>query len=127
MARIAIKELRSGSFVILDDAPCKVERVQISVSGKHGTAKARLEASGLLDGRRRSVVQPADVELEIPMVLKKKAQILSVVGSKAQTMDMETYEVFELDIPEDMKDIVIAGNDMLYFEISGIRTLKQLK
>jgi translation initiation factor 5A len=127
MTKATIKELRPGSFVILDDAPCKVERVQISVSGKHGTAKARLEASGLLDERRRSIVAPADEELDVPMILKKKAQILSVSGNKAQIMDMETYEVFELDVPEDMKNIVTAGTEMLYFEVGGIRTLKQLK
>ena len=42
-------------------------------------------------------------------------------------MDMETYEVFELDIPEEMRGQVQAGTEMNYFEVVGIKTLKQLK
>lgn len=42
-------------------------------------------------------------------------------------MDMETYEVFELDIPDDMKGQIQAGAETNYFEVVGIKTLKQLK
>lgn len=122
-----IKELKPGSFVLIEEAPCKVEKVQISVSGKHGAAKARVEAIGLLDNRRRSVVKPADEEIDVPIILKKRAQLLAIVGDKVQLMDMETYEVFELDIPEEMKGQLIAGSEMNYFEVADVRTLKQLK
>lgn len=123
----AIKELKPGSFVLIEEAPCKVEKVLISVSGKHGAAKARVEAIGLLDNRRRSVVKPADEEIDVPIILKKRAQLLAIVGNKAQLMDMETYEVFELDIPEELKGQVQAGTEMNYFEVADVRTLKQLK
>jgi translation initiation factor 5A len=122
-----IKNLRPGSFVLIDGAPCKVDRVDCSKTGKHGSAKARLEAIGMFDGRRRSYIGPADEELEIPIMLKKKAQVLAITGGKAQIMDMETFEVFDLEIPEEMKSTVAAGTDMMYFEIVGIKTLKQLK
>jgi len=32
--RIGIKDLKPGSFVIIEDAPCRVEKVQVSTSGK---------------------------------------------------------------------------------------------
>jgi len=122
-----IKNLKPGSFVLIDGAPCKVEKVDVSKTGKHGSSKARVEAMGMLDGRRRSLIGPGDDDVEVPILLKKKAQILAIVGDKAQIMDMETYEVFELDIPEDMKSTIKAGIDTNYFEIVGIKTLKQLK
>jgi translation initiation factor 5A len=122
-----IKNLKPGSFVIIDDAPCKVEKVEVSKTGKHGSSKARVEAMGMLDGRRRSLIGPADEDVEVPILLKKKAQVLAIVGDKAQLMDMETYEVFELDIPEEMKGQVKAGTEMNYFDVVGIKTLKQLK
>jgi translation initiation factor 5A len=122
-----IKNLKPGSFVLIDGAPCKVEKVDVSKTGKHGSSKARVEAMGMLDGRRRSLIGPGDEDVEVPILLKKKAQILAIVGEKAQVMDMETYEVFELDIPEDMKSTIKAGIDTNYFEIVGIKTLKQLK
>jgi len=122
-----IKQLKIGGFVLIDDAPCKVEKVEISKSGKHGAAKARLEAMGILDNKRRSIVKPAHEEIFIPILLKKKAQLLAIVGDKAQLMDMETYETFELDIPEEMKGQLVAGSEINYFEVADVRTLKQLK
>ncbi len=122
-----IKQLKIGGFVLIDDAPCKVERVDVSKSGKHGAAKARLEAMGILDNKRRSIVKPANEEIFVPIVLKKKAQLLAIVGDKTQLMDMETYEVFELDIPEELKGTFVAGSEINYFEVADVRTLKQLK
>jgi translation initiation factor 5A len=122
-----IKELKPNGFVLIDDAPCRVEKVTISSSGKHGAAKARLDALGLFDNRRRSIVKPADETLDVPIVTKKRAQVLSVSGSKAQIMDLIDYSVFELDIPEERKDAVRAGEEIDYFEVIGIKTLKELK
>src|SRR4030042_2277945 len=122
-----IKNLKPGSFVIIDDVPCKVEKVEVSKTGKHGSSKARVEAMGILDGRRRSLIGPADEDVEVPILLKKKAQVLAIVGENAQLMDMETYEVFALEIAEDMKGQVHGGTEINYFEVLGIKTLKQLK
>jgi translation initiation factor 5A len=122
-----IKSLKPNSFVLIDDVPCRVEKVSISVSGKHGAAKARVDAIGLFDGRRRSIVKPADENVEVPIVNKKSAQILAMVGENAQLMDLTDYSVFELPIPEELKEKIKAGEEISYFEIAGVKTLKQIK
>ena len=122
-----IKNLKPGSFVVIDGVPCRVEKVQISTVGKHGAAKARVEAIGLFDERRRSIVAPADEEVDVPIIIKKKAQVLAVMGDRVQLMDLEDYSTFELDIPEELKDKISEGNEVQYFEVFGIRTLKQIK
>ena len=122
-----IKHLRPGGYVILDDVPCRVDKVQVSTSGKHGHAKVRLEAIGLLDGTRRSLVKPSDEAVDVPIINKMKAQVLAINGENAQLMDMETYEVFELPITDDVKDTIEAGKDITYFEVIGLRTVKQIK
>jgi translation initiation factor 5A len=94
---------------------------------KHGAAKARLDAIGLLDNKRRSIVKPADETVDVPIVTKKKAQVLAIIGSKAQVMDLADYSVFELDIPEEKKEAIKAGEETDYFEVIGIKTLKELK
>lgn len=127
ITRVGIKELKPGSFVIIEDVPCRVEKIQVSTSGKHGASKVRIEAMGLLDDRRKSMIAPSHDDVSVPIILKKQAQVLAVVGNKAQLMDMATYETFELDIPEDVKDDAVAGNEIAYFEVMEIRTLKQLK
>ena len=127
ITRTGIKDLKPGSYVVIDDAPCKVEKVQVSTSGKHGHAKIRIEALGILDGRRRSILGPSHEEVSVPIILKKEAQILAVSGNTAQLMDMVDYSTFELEIPEEVKDKVIPGGEISYFEVLGIRTLKPLK
>jgi translation initiation factor 5A len=122
-----IKELKPGGFVIIDNAPCRVEKISISAPGKHGAAKARVEAIGLLDDKRRSIVKPADETIDVPIIIKKNAQVLAIVGENAQLMDLTTYEVFELPIPEEIKETIQPGKEVAYFEVVGIKTLKPLK
>ena len=122
-----INKLKSGGFILIDDIPCRVDKVQTSSSGKHGHAKVRVEAIGILDGRRRSIVKSSGKTVDVPIINKRMAQVLSIVGDNAQLMDMETYEVFELPIPEELKDTIQAGTEINYFEVVGKKTLKQIK
>lgn len=94
---------------------------------KHGATKCRVEAIGLLDGKRRSIVKPSDETVDVPIVTKSKAQVLAITGDKAQLMDLKDYSVFELDIPEERKDQIVAGNEIDYFEVCDIKTLKEIK
>ena len=124
MPESVIKNLKKGGFVLIDDVPCRVVSVNISKSGKHGAAKARIEGMGLFDGRRRSIIKPADAKVPVPILLKKPAQVLAIVGEKAQLMDLTDYSTFELEIPEDMKGKIEAGQDITYYELEGLRTLQ---
>ncbi|MEM5853711.1 MAG: translation initiation factor IF-5A [Candidatus Aenigmatarchaeota archaeon] len=122
-----IKDLKPNGFVLIDDVPCRIERVDVSKSGKHGAAKARVEGIGLFDGKRRSIVKPADDTVEVPILERKKAQVIAIIGEKAQLMDLTTFEVFELEIPEERREKIKQGEEVDYFEIVGIKTLKELK
>jgi translation initiation factor 5A len=122
-----IKDLRKGSFIIIDDVPCRVDYVSVTKSGKHGAAKARVDAIGLLDGRRKSLVKPADENVDVPIILKKKAQVLAISGNKVQLMDTSDYSMMELEIPEELKEKLNSGEEVNYYELAGIKTLKALK
>jgi translation initiation factor 5A len=124
---VDIKELRPNGFVIIDNAPCKVERVDVSKSGKHGASKVRVEAIGLLDGKRHSLVKPSSDTITVPILSKKKAQVVAIMGDKAQLMDLTDYSVFELEIPEERRNEIRQGEKVDYFEICDVKTLKQLK
>lgn len=122
-----INKLKPGGFILIDDVPCRVEKVQTSSTGKHGHAKVRVDAIGILDGRRRSIVKPSGETVSVPIINKHVAQVLAIVGENAQLMDMQSYEVFELPIPEELKEKIEAGKEIAYFELVGIKTLKQIK
>lgn len=123
----SIKDLKPNSFVVIDGVPCRVDKVQVSSSGKHGHAKVRIEAKGLIDGRTKSFIAPAHEEVEIPIVEKKQGQVLSISGNTAQVMDMTDFQTYDMEIPEERKGDVRQGEEIDYYEVSEIKTLKKLK
>ena len=122
-----VGSLRVGRYVIIDGVPCVVKDIQISKPGKHGSTKARIEAVGLIDEQKRVFVKPTHDRIEIPIIEKKTAQVLSLHGEMANVMDMETYETFDLKIPEELKDKLNEGKQVLYWVIMNEKVMKQLK
>ncbi|MBN2015017.1 MAG: translation initiation factor IF-5A [Candidatus Altiarchaeota archaeon] len=118
-----IKDLKEGKYVIIDNEPCRVVGVTHSKPGKHGGAKARLDAIGIFDGQKRNLMGPVDSNVEIPIINKKNAQVLNVIGGTAQLMDMTTYETFELPVPDELKGQLAEGIEVLYMESMGKRLI----
>lgn len=124
---VGVGTLKKGDTIIVDGAPCKISDTATSRPGKHGHAKVNLMAVGILDGKKRNLVLPGHDRVEAPIIEKKSAQILSVSGNKANVMDMETYETFDLEIPEELKEQIREGVEVLYWEIMGTKVIKQVK
>ncbi len=121
-----IREIKKGSFLIMDNEPCKVVEVQTSAPGKHGHAKARIDGFGIFDGSRHTAVMPTHSKCDIPLIDKKQAQVLAVQENKVQLMDLTTYENFWLDLPDEMKAKAIPSATVEYWEVMGKRILKAL-
>ncbi|MDP3698616.1 MAG: translation initiation factor IF-5A [Nanoarchaeota archaeon] len=124
---VSVGNLKKGDTIIIDDAPCKITDTATSRPGKHGHAKVNLTAVGILDGKKRQMVLPGHDKVEAPIIEKKSAQILSVNGNMANVMDMETYETFDMEIPEELKEEVKEGKEVLYWTIMGAKVMKQVK
>ena len=91
--------------------------------GKHGAAKARIDAVGIFDGVKRSIVQPVSAKAYIPVVERKSGQVISIAGNTAQLMDMKDFTNFEIPIPEDKKGVVEVGKEIVYIESMGKRKI----
>lgn len=123
----SIGSMKKGSYIIIDDAACTVTDVSVSRPGKHGHAKVNLMAVGMIDGRKRNLVMPGHDNVEVPVIGKKNAQVLSVSGNMANVMDVESYETFDIEIPEDLVAEVQEGSVILYWEILNDKVVKQVK
>jgi len=122
-----VRLLRVNRYVILDDEPCKIMSISTSKPGKHGEAKARIEAIGIFDGQKRSVVHPVKHKVHIPIIDKRNAQILSLMGKDTvQLMDLETYETFEIPIPDEYKGKLAPGNEIMYLEALGKKKITRV-
>jgi translation initiation factor 5A len=129
MSEITIKaagSLQKGNYVIVDGVASVVSSIATSKPGKHGATKARIEAVGIIDGKKRAWVGSTHESLDIPIIGKKNAQVLSVNGNQANVMDMDTYETYDLTIPPEMTEQVVAGCVVLYWQILNDRVVKQV-
>ena len=124
---VAANNVQKGNFIILEGAACRVVDVEISKPGKHGHSKVRVSAVGLTDDKKRIVVMPGHDNVEVPIIEKRTAQVLSVHEDVANVMDSETYETFDLKIPEEFKGQVVESSSVLYWTILDERVIKQVK
>lgn len=122
-----IGSIKVGGYIIIDGVACRVVSVQTSKTGKHGHAKARIEAIGLINDEKKVIVKPSHDKAEVPIVEKKSAQVLSVNNDVANVMDTETFETFDIKIPEELKDKVQENSTVVFWIILGIKVLKQMK
>jgi translation initiation factor 5A len=109
-----VRELKEGRYVVIDDEPCKILSIQMSKPGKHGEAKARIDAVGLFDEKKRSIVHPVTHKVQVPMIDKRKAQILAISGKEVQLMDLENFENFSLAITEEFEGQLHPGEEVMY-------------
>ena len=121
-----VRELKPNRYVIIDGEPCKIMSITTSKPGKHGEAKARIEAIGVFDGQKRSVVHPVKHKVQIPMINKGTAQVVSIMGDEVQLMDLSSYEMFNVPIPEEFKGQIEAGKEIQYLEALGKRKITRV-
>ncbi len=124
---VEVSSVQKGSTIVIDGAACKVTDLKISRPGKHGHAKVNLTAVGLLDEKKRTMVLPGHDTVEVPIIEKKNAQVLSIHGDMGNLMDAETFETFDLKIPAELKDQIVEGSTVLYWVVLGEKVIKQVK
>ena len=125
--QVPISSMQRGRYICIDGAACKCTDVSVSRPGKHGHAKYRITAVGIVDGKKRDIVLPGHDKVETPIIEKKTAQVLSITGEMANVMDGETYETFDLKIEPDLKADLKEGQNVLYWVILGENVMKQIK
>jgi translation initiation factor 5A len=124
---VEVKTLKVGKYVILDGEASKITSIQTSSPGKHGAAKARVEAVGIFDNQKRTLVKPVDSKIDIPMIDKRTAQVLAIMGSDIQLMDMEDYDTFDIPIPDELRDQLLEGVEVDYIIAMGNKKLMRIK
>ena len=69
---------------------------------------------------------PGHDKVESPNIEKKIAQILSDVGNKANVMDMESFETFDMIIPDELKAKVFEGVQVTYWIVLDEKIMQEI-
>jgi len=121
--------LKVGQHIMINDVPCRIVEYEKSKPGKHGSAKARIVGIGVFDGVKRSIVSPVDARVDMPIIEKRSAQVISTGREQVQLMDLETFEVFSASLPEDegLRGKLAAGNEVEYWRVMGRTMIVRVK
>ncbi len=121
-----MKDLKIGRYVLIEDVPCKVVDIEVSSPGKHGSAKMRITGIGIFNGQKKTLLKPSDADVEVPVIDKKKAQVVSIEGDTVQVMDLNTYEVYAVVMTDEFRGKLKSGNEVEVLEAMGKRALSRI-
>ena len=126
---VEIKTLKVGKYIVLGGEASKITSLTTSSPGKHGAAKARLEAVGIFDNQKRSIVKPVNTKVDIPIIDKRVGQVISLLPDTVQIMDMENYETIDLAMPDDndLKERIVEGIEVEYIVAMGNMKIMRTK
>jgi len=117
-------EVKVGTNIIVDEIPCVVKSIDISKTGKHGHAKCRIEAVGMITGQKKVFVIPGHDRLEVPLVDKRKGQVLSL-GDAVSVMDLESFETLDVPCSDEIKKELEENSNVEYWDIEGEKIIKR--
>ena len=127
---VSVGSLKVGKLVVIDGEPCRIVNISISKPGKHGSAKARVEGISLFTGNKKNFIKGTGDRVEVPIVIKKPAQVIAILGDNLiQVMDLETYETYELEIPDDFeqKNKIQPGAEIEIHDIMGKKLIAKVR
>lgn len=114
-----VRNLQENHYVIIDDEPCKIKSIDTSKPGKHGEAKARVEAVGIFDNKKHDMLNPVSAKVRTPIIDRKKGQIVNMGDGEVNIMDMDSYETFQLEVDEETYEELEQGQEIRYLETMG--------
>ncbi len=117
-------EIKSGTNIIVDGTSCTVKSIDISKTGKHGHAKCRIEAIGIIGGQKKVFVVPGHDRIEVPNVDKRKSQVLSI-GDNVSVMDLESFETLEIPCDPELKSQLEVNSNVEYWDVEGEKIIKR--
>ena len=117
-------DARIGTNILLDGEPYTIKKMDISKTGKHGHSKVRMEVQGIINGQKKVFVVPGHERMEVPMVDKRKGQVLSITDT-VSIMDLESFETLDVKCPEEIKSTLQANDNVEYWDIEGAKIIKR--
>ena len=123
---ITAHEAKPGTTIMVDGEACTVRSNDISKTGKHGASKCRMEAIAIFSGKKKVVAVPGHERFDVPLIEKRKAQVLSVSEDKASVMDLESFETLDLPFMEEIKAELAPEKQVEYWDIEGKKVIMRI-
>lgn len=117
---------KPGTTILWEGVACVVRSNDISKTGKHGSSKCRMEMVGIFDGKKRIAAVPGDDKLEVPLIEKRRGQVLSITEGMASIMDLESFETLDMPFMEEIKADIAAEKQVEYWDCEGKKVVMRV-
>ena len=119
-------EAKPGTTIMFEGEACTVRSNDISKTGKHGASKCRIEAIAIFSGKKKVLAVPGHERFEVPMIEKKKAQVLSIGEGTASVMDLDSYETLDIVFNDEIKAELSPEQKVEYWDIEGKKAIMRV-
>ena len=120
-------ELKPGSVFLYEGDSYTTKNNDISKTGKHGASKCRIEAVGIISGKKIVVAVPGDIKFDVPLIDKRKAQVLSIGdNNNAYVMDLESFETIDIPFNEELREQIAPEKQVEYWDIEGKKSIMRV-
>ena len=117
---------KPGTTMMVDGSAYAVISNDISKTGKHGASKCRIECRDVFSGKKKIVAVPGDTRFDVPLIDKRKAQVLSLTEATASVMDLESFETLDVPFGEDLKEQLAPEKQVEYWDIEGKKAIMRV-
>lgn len=106
---------RKGSYLMINNHPCKIIDMSISKTGKHGHAKCKFTAKDIFDNTQHEFVQTSTHNVDIPNVKRTEYQLSNIEDEDyIEIMDDNANIRSDLQLPKD--NLELSNNIRQMFE-----------
>ena len=116
---IHVKKLKKGDYVLYENEPCRVQKMELKVISKHSHTRAKLELLSMFSGNRYVMNLGPHETMEDVEITRRHGQFISKVGGGVQVMSMDNYEMVDAEIPPELFEEIKEGDDVTYIEFRG--------
>ena len=78
-----------------------------------------MDAIGIFDNQKKSIVQPVTTKIYVPTVERKTGQVLSIGDTSVQLMDLGSYATVDVPLTAEQKEKIEEGKEVAYLFVMG--------
>ena len=113
------KDIDRGAYIKIKNEIYKLKRKEVVAVGTHSHTKLKFFCKPLFGASEREFTFGHNDSVETVDISKKRGQLISLQGRKAQVMDSETFEIFDAEVSEDCTDELVEGTPASFMNIEG--------
>ncbi|MFQ5800187.1 MAG: hypothetical protein ACE5HH_00505 [Candidatus Hydrothermarchaeales archaeon] len=116
-----IRQVKKGSCIIYNDKPYRVEDLRSVVVSRHSHSKTKVILGNVFDRTDRvTLSMPHSEQVEEAPITRKHGQYIARLGpGRGQVMDMRDYSIYEAEIPDEIDEKIMEGNEVTFIEFKG--------